>query len=399
MQRLQILATQHQKHLQNKKHMVRLFVPILLISLGLLSDLYIFHRYINTSSTWRWTWWAPSIIVIGFFIKFLFFNRGWAEEYSTTNIFLLIMTLVCIPKMIFALLSMIPKIGTYIGLAAGTGIVWIILWGITWGFLQFKIKEITVESEYVPKSFDNYRIVQFSDAHVGSFYGPYKHLLQESIDSINKLKPDMVCFVGDIENFTPEELEKHKHAFSSLRARDGVFSIMGNHDYSSYIKVTDRERAASVERTRNMQRSFGWQLLENENRIIKRCNDSIIVVGEENWGKPPFPQYGNLKKALQGVDKNSFTVMLSHDPTAWKAHILPVFTPDITLSGHTHGTQFSIFGWSPSSMVYDEWGGLYKMNANGKNCILNVSTGIGGNFPFRFGMPREAVVITLKHKK
>lgn len=378
--------------------MVKLFIPITLISLTLLSDIYIFHRYINTSLIWRWMWWVPIGIVIAFFFYFIFFGRGWAEDYGVMNVFLLLMSLVCIPKIIFTIFSFIPKIGTHIGITLALCIIGIILWGITYGFTQFRIKEVVYESPTVPEGFDGYRIVQITDAHVGTFYGPYKHLLQKSVDSINNLKPDLICFVGDVENFTPEELVTHKKALSSLHAKDGVFSIMGNHDYSSYLKISERERHALVEMTRQTERSFGWELLENENRIIRRGNDSIYVIGEENWGLPPFPQYGNIKKAIDGVDTAAFTLMLSHDPNAWRNHVLPVFKPDITLSGHTHGTQFSLFGWSPSSIAYKEWGGEFYNNKHNKKCLLNVSTGIGGNFPFRFGMPREAVVITLRHK-
>jgi len=169
-----------------------------------------------------------------------------------------------------------------------------------------------------------------------------------------------------------------------------------------------------VQRTRNTQRSFGWDLLEDEHRIIHRGNDSIYIIGEENWGLPPFPQFGDIKKAVGDIaktlDKNKQTptlsIMLSHDPNAWRRHIMPVIKPDITLAGHTHGTQFGLFGWSPSSMVYDEWGGEYYYNGNSvsrmtteeRPTLLSVSTGFGGNFPFRFGMPREIVVITLKKK-
>lgn len=391
--------------------MVKLIIPILLISIGLLSDIYIYHRYINSLSVWRWTWWIPIAVVVGFFVKFLFFNRGLAAEYATTNIFLLIMVVVCLPKMLFALLSLIPKVGTYLGITVAAGIVLMVAWGITRGFCQVKVKRIVFESSNIPEAFDGYRIVQFSDTHVGSFYGPYKHLLKESMDTINSLKPDMICFVGDIENFTPDELVPHKEAFSSLRAKDGVYSVMGNHDYSSYVTATQQERATMVARTRSMQRGFGWALLENTHCIISRGNDSIAVIGEENWGKRPFPQYGNINKAIGGLPLNKdtrkfetggnnlFTVMLSHDPTAWKKHILPVCRPDITLSGHTHGTQFSIFGWSPSSKIYDEWGGAYYDKSNPlQECMLYVTTGLGGNFPFRFAMPREIVLITLKRK-
>lgn len=333
-------------------------------------------------------------------MKFVFFHKGLTEEYTTTNLFLLLLVMVCLPKILFTLLSLIPKIGTYIGIALALCLVFVALWGITFGFSKLEVKEIVYESKDLPEAFDGYKIVQFSDAHTGVFRGPYKHLLRESIDKINEQNADIICFVGDIENFTPQELDDHKETYSALRAKDGVYSIMGNHDYSSYLKLTPRKTAELVSKTRSLQRSFGWDLLENENRTIYRTTkagnrDSLVIVGEENWGKRPFPQLGNLHMALKGVDvKKAFTIMLSHDPTAWKAHILPVFRPAITLSGHTHGTQFSIFGWSPASKVYKEWGGEYYE----KECMLSVSTGMGGNFPFRFNMPREIVVITLKRK-
>lgn len=353
---------------------------------------------------WRWSWWIPMAVVIGFFVKFAFFHKGLIAEYSNTNIFLLVLCLVCIPKMLFSLLSLIPKVGTYAGIAVAAGMVYMILWGITYGFGEFQVRRITYESPDVPEAFDGYRIAQFSDAHSGVFTGPYKHLLKESIDSINALNADLICFVGDIENFSPSELQEHKKEYSRLHAKDGVMSIMGNHDYSAYVKVSDRERYNMVQETRQLQRDFGWDLLENEHRVITRekdgCQDSIVIVGEENWGKPPFPQYGNLKKATEGlcIDKD-FTVLLSHDPTAWTRHVMPFMHPEITLSGHTHGTQLSLFGWSPASMAYDQWGGEYTQQYKEKNMLLSVSTGFGGNFPFRFNMPREVVLITLKKSK
>lgn len=356
---------------------------------------------------WRWIWWFPLIVVMGFFVKFLFFNNGLVAEYSTTNIFLLLLGIVCIPKMLFALFSLIPKVGTYLGAIAAMLVVYMIISGITVGVSKFRVRQVVYESENVPEAFDGYRIAQFSDAHTGGFTGPYRHLLAESIDSINALNPDLICFVGDIENFSPVELHDFSQDYSRLKAKDGVMAVMGNHDYSSYVKVSPRERAAMVSETRSAIRSFGWDLLENENRKIVRSHvmpdgsmqsDSIAVVGEENWGRPPFPQYGNLQKATKGLDSD-FVVMLSHDPTAWEEHILPVMQPDITLSGHTHGTQMSLFGWSPASMVYKQWGGEYYMNKDGHRIMLSVSTGFGGNFPFRFNLPREVVVITLKHKR
>ena len=394
--------------------MVKLFIPLLLIGLCIFSDLYIFLRYISPklSTLLKYAWWLPLLILLVMLTKFLFFNEGLEHEYNRTNIFLLLMGLFCIPKILFSILSFIPKVGEYLGIAVALAVIYIILYGITIGFSKLEVRHITFESSRVPAAFDGYKIVQFSDSHTGSFRGPYAHLLQQSIDTINAQHPDLVCFVGDIENFSPNELEPHRAAFSSIKAKDGVMTIMGNHDYSTYLRLPPKEETAMVQRTRDMQRSFGWDMLENENRTIHRNGDSILVIGEENWGLPPFQQYGDVRKALGDItltlDKDKRTptlsLMLSHDPNAWRHHVMPVIVPDITLSGHTHGTQFSLFGWSPASMVYQEWGGEYYLNEDNQQStdtpsLLSVSTGFGGNFPFRFNMPREIVVITLKHKK
>ncbi len=293
-------------------------------------------------------------------------------------------------------------------------LLYIIIYGFTWGFWQFKIEEVTYESPDIPESFDGYKIVQVADVHTGgAFWGPYKGLLKDGIDEVNALNPDLICMVGDIQNFLPSEIEPFKKEFSSLKAKDGVLSIMGNHDYCSYSGLSISEQGKEIQRTKDLQTSFGWKMLNNEHFYIHRGNDSILVVGEENWGLPPFPQRGNIKKALEGVNidprtklptPSIFTLCLSHDPTAWKEHIMPVFHPNITLSGHTHGSQFSFLGWCPVQHRYKEWGGRYYAQKDidkkdDKGAMLSVSTGFGGNLPFRFGMPREIVVITLKKTK
>lgn len=379
--------------------MVRLYIPILLIAFCAISNIYLIRRFIPSDSICKWLIWIPLAVVCGFFVNFLCFNEGMDKEVGETLLFLLVMLVVCVPTMLFTLFSLIPKVGIYIGAAVSVCILGMIAWGATVGFTDVKVREVEYTSEDVPEAFDGYRIAVFSDMHVGTFRGPYYHLVQESMDSINALKPDMICFLGDIENFVPGELVMHQKAFSSLHAPDGIFSIMGNHDFTSYLDLTPKQRADSVAETRRMQKTFGWHLMENEHVFIKRGNDSIVIVGEENWGKPPFPQLGDIHKAIKGLPyKKSgkttpFTVMLSHDPNAWRMHILPVFRPQITLSGHTHGTQFSIFGWCPSSLIYNEWGGTYW----DKECMLDVSTGLGGNFPYRFNMTREIVLVTLHH--
>ena len=143
---------------------------------------------------------------------------------------------------------------------------------------------------------------------------------------------------------------------------------------------------------------MGFDLLLNEHRIICRDSDSIAIAGMENWGKVKrMPRRGDVKKTLaqpSAISPQTFTVMLSHDPTAWREKILPECKAQLTLSGHTHGGQIELFGWSPVSLNYREWGGLYKEGSR----ALYVSTGLGALIPFRLGLPGEIVVITLRAK-
>ena len=169
---------------------------------------------------------------------------------------------------------------------------------------------------------------------------------------------------------------------------------MGNHDYSMYIRYpNEEERAADVQELQNRIRSYGWNLLLNEHRIIRRGKDSLIIAGVENDGRPPFPALGDLPKTMKGLKRSCFTVLMSHDPTHWRRNIIPQTNIQLTLSGHTHAGQFKVFGWSPVAHVYREWSGAYSEG----NQILNVSDGIGAvMFPFRFGAWPEVNVITLR---
>ena len=180
-----------------------------------------------------------------------------------------------------------------------------------------------------------------------------------------------------------------------LHAKDGVYSIMGNHDYPTYLDCDEATKARLVSQTEQTERQFGWHLLLNERSIIRRDSDSIVIAGMENWGKVKrMPRKGDVKKTLAGIRDNAFVVMLQHDPTCWREKILPECKAQLTLSGHTHGGQFEVFGWSPAALSYDEWGGwTYEGNRG-----IFVSTGFGALIPFRLGLPGEIAVITLRSK-
>ena len=118
---------------------------------------------------------------------------------------------------------------------------------------------------------------------------------------------------------------------SQIKGKDGVYSVLGNHDYSPYIKWnTKAEQQTNLDSLLAKEARMGWQVLNNEHTIIHRGHDSIALVGVENSGNPPFPNYGDLPKALKGTD-GIFKVLLSHDPTASSDSLrLNLFTPNTT---------------------------------------------------------------------
>lgn len=293
--------------------------------------------------------------------------------------------------------------------------IYIIIYGCTIGFNQIEVRRVTFRSADLPEEFDGYRIVHFSDAHLGTYGLSRQHLLARNVDSINSLSPDLIVFTGDIQNLEPSEIKPHMEILSRLHAKDGVISCLGNHDYPIYVRdASPQQKTANLRETIGLQSQMGWIVLLNDNRrIVRSGNDSasvkssivrggnagaavgasIVIAGMENDGDGKrFPMMGDMTKTLRGVHDSDFVVMLQHDPTHWRDKILKESHVQLTLSGHTHASQFMLFGWSPVQYFYDDWAGV--TNINGR--AINVSTGMGGFIPFRFGVPGEICLITLE---
>lgn len=287
------------------------------------------------------------------------------------------------------------RYGRRVGLGLACVIIGLVIYGMTFGFSQLQVRQIEFASKDLPEAFDGYRIVQFSDAHVDTFEGWLDEMLPRIVDSINAQKADMIVFTGDLQNLRPDELVPKVPQLRQLHAPDGVYSILGNHDYATYLDCDEATKKQNDLKTQQLERQMGWTLLMNEHRIIRRGSDSIVIAGMENWGvQKRMPRNGDVGKTMKGVSPKSFTVMLQHDPNAWRAKILPECNAQLTLSGHTHGGQFSLFGWTPANFTYSECFGTYY---EGDRAIC-VSSGLGGLIPFRLGQPGEIVVITLRKK-
>ncbi len=385
---------------------MRLFVVPILLLVMLLPDLYIdSHFFRRRHASWRkrLAWWSPVILLLAFLGVLTSVNTFEPQNMHWLNLFLLLFGVLFIPKFLFSVFSLagllICKLvhshhnyGNIVGLVTALFGLYIIVYGAAFGMSKLRVRHVDYYSASLPSSFDGYRIVQFSDAHVGT-YGGDTSFVSEAVDSINSQSPDAVMFCGDIVNVHPSELHPFLHIFPRLKAPDGVYSVLGNHDYSLYTRISVAQRIADVNEIKARERKFGWHLLLNSHQVIRRGGDSIVVAGEENDGRPPFPALGNIARTMHGVDRSAFVIMLQHDPTSWRTHILPQTQAHLTLSGHTHAMQFQLFGWSPSSWVYREWGGMFTDGGR----AISVSKGLGGFIYFRYGAWPEINVITL-HK-
>lgn len=271
-------------------------------------------------------------------------------------------------------------------------------WGALYNRTQIQLREVTFESPRVPAAFDGYRIVQISDIHTGTYGSDTAHL-GRMVREINALHPDLVVFTGDIVNRRSSELKPHMRTLGGLRARDGVWSVLGNHDYGHYYSFGPVERRADVALLKQLQERMGWRMLDNAHTPIVRGADTLMLIGVGNIGDPPFKNYGDIALAYPTPADSLFKVLLSHNPSNWEHDIQnkPDQRFDLTLSGHTHAMQAEIAGWSPCVFRYREWGGMYADSLDRK-LYVNIGMGTVG-FPARIGATPEITLITLHRTK
>jgi predicted MPP superfamily phosphohydrolase len=271
-----------------------------------------------------------------------------------------------------------------------------IIYGMVKGRFDFRLFYEKFYFSNLPETFHGLKIVQISDIHIGGLYGHWRRV-EEAIDLINAQNPDLIFFTGDLVNDFANELEGWMPILGKMKAKLGKYSILGNHDYGDYHYWETREaKRANFERIKTVHKDLGFNLLLNESESIGVQDKQIAIIGVENWGKPPFAQYGDFDLAHKGVEKVPFKILLSHDPSHWDAKILGRTNVDLTLSGHTHGMQFGFeigkIKWSPIQMKYPRWAGLYKEG----NQYLYINRGLGYiGYPGRIGMPPEITIFEL----
>ncbi|MFN6336106.1 MAG: metallophosphoesterase [Sphingobacteriales bacterium] len=284
---------------------------------------------------------------------------------------------------------------SWLGIGIGTTLFGTLLFGYGNKY-NYQVRKVKLHFPQLPESFRGLKIIQLSDIHAGSLTDIKG--VDQGINMVNQLKPDLILFTGDLVNDRAVEMDLLKQSFAHLSAPMGVFSILGNHDYGDYYPWPNLEmKAANLERLKEIQKEMGWRLLLNEHIILEKDGDKLALLGVENWGaKANFKRYGKLAEAYAGCEHIPFKILMSHDPSHWDAEVKNYSDIHLTLSGHTHGMQFGLeipgFKWSPVQYVYRQWAGKYEEGVQ----KLYVNRGFGFlGYPGRVGILPEITYIEL----
>lgn len=275
-----------------------------------------------------------------------------------------------------------------------------IIEGIVWGKFDFRVRKVTIKFPDLPENFDGYRIAQLSDIHLGSFNTKDYDKVARGIKLLNDQNADLFVFTGDSVNNLADEMEPWLPLLKTIKAKDGKYSILGNHDYGVYVfGKNEIAQQKNIDQLNEYHKSIDWKLLRNESIRLYKDNQFINIVGVKNWGAGHFPKDGDIEIASQNIKDGEFNILLSHDPSHFDA-IVKNFSKKmhLTLSGHTHGMQFGIeipgvIKWSPIKYRYPKWADLYQE----KDKYLYVNRGFGFiGFPGRVGIWPEITIIELK---
>lgn len=387
--------------------------------LSLVSDIYVWFRYLRGTEKRRLSVvYVMQAVLLDVALPVVFYavSLHYGRDGSSGQAMLWLMWVLLlsfVPKTLFALFLGVNDLLNRIlrkkwrffevtgGVLAALAVC-VLVYGALYGVSTIRVSRVVVSSPKVPEAFDGYRIVQFSDTHIGNL-APSGTLLADVIDTIRSLRPDLIVNSGDLVNvrsseITPEVFRELKR----LQAPDGVVSVLGNHDLGIYIPGGDGAAARSLERLKQVQHALGWNLLQNGKVWLRRGSDSVAVAGVDfphngrHHGMHAVEVGSDLGRAMQGVDTSHFSVLVAHTPSIWDS-IPQVAAPDLTLSGHIHAMQMKLnlgrSHFSPAEFLYPEWSGLYARDGR----RLYVNDGIGYVlFPMRIGAPAEVTLYELR---
>ncbi len=393
------------------------YIPLVLALLLIIAIDWLIYRKLKKSQRWKKGWRrahvATALPLTAGMICLPFIPHGSASNQVLTFImwFLFIFySFVTIKFVAFAIYSLswvksLPEWGKkfvrFAAIATAAILAVIVFFAVAVTPYRYEVNRVTIEFENLPKAFDGYTMAQFSDSHLGT-YGDDTTFVAKYTQAINDLKPDMICFTGDLVNRRTEEAKPFVPQLKRLHAPDGVLAILGNHDYDDYSDWdTEKLKLADQQALRRLEEECGWTLVDNRHLFIRHGSDSIAIIGTGNYGgsSKNNPTYGKLESSYPNLNDSCFKILLQHNPEVWSQIVVGKTNVDLTLAGHTHAMQimFKVFGLrlSPARLKFKHWGGLY--NEGKQQLYVNIGMGMVG-IPMRAGATPEITLITLKRK-
>ncbi len=251
------------------------------------------------------------------------------------------------------------------------------------GIIQAKlgpiVKQVSVSIKNLPAAFENYKIVQISDLHVGGTIR--RNYVQNVVNLANTQNADLLALTGDFADGSVAELQHDSALLKDLKSNDGLYFVTGNHEYYH-----------DIQNWLPFYQSIGFNILSNRHEIITRGEDKLVIAGvtdysTRNWKSD---ERSDISKAASGMPQEAVKILLMHQPTQYKQAADAGF--DLQLSGHTHGGQF--FPWTLVIPLFHKfYKGLGRYND--LQVYVNVGTGYWGPALRTFDRS-EITVLTLK---
>ena len=406
--------------------MVLLFLADLYLWSSVRKQIFSYRKWLKLAVTF--IYWLPLILVIGLMAASVFVPIiDWNDQFRTfllgfilvfyaakilPVVFLFLADIVRVIDKVFVLIKKEErkkieekegitrsKFLQYLGFISGGLVLGTMFTGMFKWVYQFKVHNQKIKLSKLPEGFEGMKIVQISDLHLGSWN--LTEPLEQAVSMINDVNPDLILFTGDLVNFSTKEAFRFEETLSKLKAKNGVYAVLGNHDYGDYVKWPND--AAKEKNLSDLFKFFdrvGWKSLRNQNEVFETESGKLALIGVENWGASPrFPKYGDIDLAMKGTEDADVRLLMTHDPSHWGDIIIPDnYEIDLSMSGHTHGFQFGIetpgVKWSPAQWMYKEWAGLYQDERTGRYLYVNRGLGVIG-YPGRIGILPEITVFEL----
>ena len=242
----------------------------------------------------------------------------------------------------------------------------------------YEVTETAILIKDLPERFEGFRIAQVSDVHHSSLVSIEE--VRRVVSLANETRADMVALTGDYTTNLPKYVEPCAEALAELKAPEGVWAVLGNHDHRTDGPLT-----------RQALRRHGIEVLTNQNTELRRGADVLQLAGVDDWGWGK----ADFARALSGVDISRPSLLLSHEPMA--LDVPETRGVSLILSGHTHGGQINLpVVGAPAAYVWEHLKHLRgRYESEGTQLYVSRGTGIIG-VPVRLGARPEVAVIRLQ---